>query len=128
MSANSTSTNPVVQAIISGRAPQAALMAAARGLLPLPQADLMEALVALRESDDAEVAQAASATLDAQEKDSLLAIAREGGTAPAVLGYLAARQTSAREIQEAVTLNTSTPDESIALLASQTTDGSLLEL
>lgn len=128
MSANYTSTNPVVQAIISGRAPQAARMAAARGLLPLPQADLLEALVALRENEDAEVAQAASATLEAQEPDALLSVAREAGTSPAVLGYLAAHRTSKREIQEAVTLNTSTPDDAIALLASHTQDGSLLEL
>lgn len=128
MSAEFTSTNPVVQAIISGRAPQAARMAAARGLLPLPQADLLEALVVLRESDDSEVAQAANSTLESQEKEALLAVAKENGTSPAVLGYLAARQNSAREIQEAVTLNTSTPDDAIALLASQTTDGSLLEL
>lgn len=128
MSANFTSQNPVVQAIISGRAPQAARMAAARGLLPLPQADLLEALVALRESDDAEVAQAADATLASQESDSLLAVAKEKDTSPAVLGYLAARHDSMREIKEAVTLNASTPDDSIALLASQTADGSLLEL
>ncbi|MCA1558011.1 MAG: hypothetical protein LC731_05660, partial [Acidobacteria bacterium] len=116
------------QAIISGRAPQAARMAAARGLLPLPQSDLLEALVALRESDDAEVSQAASVTLESQEKDALLAVARESATAPAVLGYLAAHKSSAREIQEAVTLNASTPDDSIALLASHTPDGALLEL
>jgi hypothetical protein len=128
MSANFTSTNPVVQAIISGRAPQAARMAAARGLLPLPQADLLEALVALRESDDADISQAATATLESQERDSLLAIAKESATSPAVLGYLAARKTSERELQEAVTLNASTPDDAIALLASQATDGALLEL
>ncbi|HEY0321593.1 MAG TPA: hypothetical protein VGC66_11590 [Pyrinomonadaceae bacterium] len=128
MSANSTSTNPVVQAIISGRAPQAARLAAARGLLPLPQADLLEALVALRESEDAEVSKAAASTLESQERDALLMVAKENGTSPAVLGYLAARTTSEREIQEAVTLNTSTPDDAIALLASQTTDGALLEL
>src|SRR5919107_4046350 len=108
MSANVTSQNPVVQAIISGRAPQPARMAAARGLLPLPQADLLEALVALRTSDDTEVAEAAAATLDAQERDALLAVAKESATAPAVLGYLAARPTSEREIQEAVTLNAAT--------------------
>src|SRR5919107_1420482 len=108
MSADFTSTNPIVQAIIAGRAPQPACMAAARGLLPLPQADLLEALVALRMSDNAEVAQAAAATLDAQERDALLAVAKESATSPAVLGYLAARPTSEREIQEAVTLNAAT--------------------
>jgi hypothetical protein len=123
-----SSANPVVNAVLSGAAPQAARMAAARGLLPLPQSDLLEALVALRESEDAEVAQAAEATLESQEKETLLAVAKEGATSPAVLGYLAARKNSAREIQEAVTLNSSTPDEAIALLAGQTEDGSLLEL
>jgi len=49
-----TSTNPVVQAIISGKAPQPARLAAARGLLPLPQNDLLEVLVALTTSDDAQ--------------------------------------------------------------------------
>ena len=103
-------------------------MAAARGLLPLPQADLLEALIALRESDDAEVARAAESTLESQERESLLAVAKETGTSPAVLGYLATRQSAGREIQEAVTLNAGTPDDAIALLASQTADGSLLEL
>jgi hypothetical protein len=128
MSANVTSTNPIVQAIVTGKAPQPARMAAARGLLPLPQADLLEALVALRASDDAEIAGAAEATLDAQEPEALLSVARETETSPAVLGYLAARTNVAREIHEAVTLNASTPDEAIALLAGATQDGKLLEL
>lgn len=128
MSENITSTNPVVQAIISGRAPQAARMAAARGLLPLPQADLLEALVALRESEDADVSEAAAATLESQEREALIAVAKDSGTSPAVLGYLAARKTSERELQEAVTLNVSTPDDAIALLASQVTEGAVLEL
>lgn len=128
MSANYTSTHPVVQAILAGRAPQQARMAAARGLLPLPQADLLEALVALRESDDAEVSKAAEETLQSQEKEALLTVVRDVEASPAVLGYLAARATAGREIHEAVALHTNTPGEAIALLASQTTDGSLLEL
>ena len=128
MSANYTSTHPVVQAILAGKAPQQARMAAARGLLPLPQADLLEALVALRESEDAEVASAAEETLESQEKEALLTVVRTGEASPAVLGYLAARSTAGREIHEAVALHTNTPGEAIALLASQTTDGTLLEL
>ncbi len=127
MSANVTSTNPVVQAIIAGTAPRAARMAAARGLLPLSQADLLEALVALRSGTEPELVRAAQETLDAQEAPSLLAVAKDSETAPSVLGYLAGRQSAGPEIQEAVALNKSTPDEAIALLASITTDGSLLE-
>jgi hypothetical protein len=128
MSTNVSSTNPVVQAIISGTAPQPARLAAARGLLPLPQADLLEALVALRASDDEEIARAAEATLDAQEPDLMLSLAKEAETPPAVLGYLAARASAGREVHEAAALNASTPDEAIALLASATQDGALLEL
>lgn len=128
MSTNITSTNPVVQAIITGTAPQAARMAAARGLLPLAQADLLEVLVALRDSREEEVATAAAATLEAQAPESLLSVAASTETPPSVLNYLAARQSAGRAVHEAVTLNASTPDEGIALLAGTTADGSLLEL
>ncbi|HYE65751.1 MAG TPA: hypothetical protein VD966_09210 [Pyrinomonadaceae bacterium] len=128
MSTNITSTNPIVQAIVAGTAPQPARIAAARGLLPLPQADLLEALVALRASDDADIARAAEATLEAQEPKDLLGIATDQDASTAVLGYLAARPNAGRQIHEAVILNHSTPGEAIALLAGATTDGSLLEL
>ena len=65
MTTNVTSTNPVVKSIISGSAPPAARLAAARGLLPLPQADLIEALIHLSSDADTEVARAARGTLDA---------------------------------------------------------------
>jgi hypothetical protein len=128
MSANVTSTNPVVQAIVAGTAPQGAKMAAARGLLPLDQADMLEALVALRESDDTAIASAAQETLLSQEPETLRVIASGNEVAPSVLGYLAARQDMGREVHEAVTLNARTPDEAIALLAGATSDGALLEL
>src|SRR2546423_1653834 len=128
MSANVTSTNPVVQAIVAGTAPQAARMAAARGLLPLAQADLMEALVALRASNDAEIAGAAQATLDEQSPTDLLAVAKANDAAPSVLAFLATHTKAGRDVYEAVTLNAQTPDEAIAALARSTADGSLLEL
>lgn len=128
MSADITSNNPIVQAILKGTAPQQARMAAARGMLPLPQADLLEALVALSAASEAEVATAAQATLEAQTPDTLLSVATSAETPTAVLGYLAGRPTAGRAIHEAVTLNANTPDEGIALLAAATADGSLLEL
>lgn len=128
MSANATSTNPIVRAIVAGTAPQAARMAAARGMLPLAQGDLLEALVALRESDNAEIASAAATTLGEQDAESLLAVAQTLETAPAVLGFLATRADLGRAVHEAVTLHRNTPDEAIALLAGMTADGGLLEL
>ena len=127
MPATPTSTNPVVKSIISGNAPPAARSAAARGLLPLPQADLLEALVHLRQDSDPEVARAAQTTLDAQQPQELLTVARANETAPSVLGYLASIENADHETHEAVANNSNTPDEAIALLASLTKDAALLE-
>lgn len=123
-----TSTNPVVHAIISGTAPQPARLAAARGLLPLPQNDLLEVLVALAVHEDAEIATAANETLQGENAADLLIAATGDDTAPAVLSYLAKHKTVKREIHEALILNTKTPDDALASLAAITADGALLEL
>jgi hypothetical protein len=123
-----TSTNSAVQAIICGAAPHQARLAAASGLLPLPQSDLLEVLVALRQSEDSEIATAANATLEGQDSEDLLAAARSDETSVAVLDYLATPSENSRQIHEAVILNSKTSDQAIASLAASTSDGSLLEL
>ncbi len=128
MSDEIKSTNPVVTAIITGTAPQPARLMAARGLLPMPQEDLLEALVALEKSDDEEIANAARGTLYSQEPDSLLPIADDKETAPSILGFLAMWTGVGRNIHEKLVLNTNTPDEAIAQLATNTADGSVLEV
>ncbi|MDT4966323.1 MAG: hypothetical protein QOJ64_1060 [Acidobacteriota bacterium] len=128
MSTNATSSNPVVQAIVAGTAPQGAQMAAARGMLPLDQADMLEALVALQSSGVPAIVSAAQETLATQEPEGLLSLASSTDVAPSVLGYFAGRADLGRDIHEAVTLNARTPDEAIALLAGNTSDGPLLEL
>lgn len=128
MSANTTSNNPVVQAVLSGAAPQPARMAAARGMLPVPQDVLLELLVALRTDSDESVAHAAEETLTNQDAVTLLGVASAQETAPAVLSYLAERAGLAREVQESLALNASTPDEAVAALARVTSEGPVLEL
>lgn len=96
-------------------------------MLPLAQAELLEVLVALRHSDEAEIAAAASATLSEQNHADLLNAAKAPDTSPAVLNYLGSIA-SQREIQEAIILNKNTPDPAIAQLARTIADGSLLEL
>ena len=122
-----TAKNPVVEAIVSGKAPRPARLAAASGMLPLAQADLLEVLVALRESDEAEISAAATETLSTQDAADLLSAAKATDTSPAVLSYLGS-VTGARELHEAVILNKNTPDQAIVQLASTIEDGSLLEL
>lgn len=129
MSNGSTSTNPVVEAVLSGKAPAPARMMAARGLLPLAQNDLLEVLVALTADDDAEVAAAATATLEAQEPVALAEVASSGEAAPAVLSYLATRAAGVtRAVQEALAQNALTPDAAVAALARATTEGPVLEI
>jgi hypothetical protein len=123
-----TSSNPVVHAIITGSAPQPARLAAARGLLPLPQNDQLEVLVTLAANPDTELAEAAKETLQAESPEELLVAAKADETAPIVLAYLATHRASKREIHEALVLNSNTPDPALASLASSTPDGSLLEL
>jgi hypothetical protein len=123
-----SSTNPAVLAIIGGTAPHQARLAAASGMLPLPQADLFEVLVALREVEETEIAEAAKETLASQDVADLLTAARSAETSSAVLDYLATCSSEHREVHEAVILNNRTSDEAVAGLASATSDGSLLDL
>lgn len=129
MSAEVTSTNPVVQAIVTGKAPAQAQLLAARGMLPLAQNDLLELLVFLRAtSDSEEIKTAAETTLEAQEDADLQDAATANETPASVLAYLASRQSAARELHEALILNTHTPDTAIAALAAHTAEATLLEL
>lgn len=125
---STASKNPATVAIIGGTAPRQAMLAAASGLLPLTQAELLEVLVALRASTDGEIAEAARETLESQEASDLLAAAKDNETNPAVLDYLTTLTQGTRAIHEAVVLNGQTSDEAIANLAGKTSDASLLSL
>lgn len=124
---NPAKVNPVVEAVIKGTAPHPARLAAARGLLPLSQSELLEVLVALRKSDEAELAEAADATLSSQEPDDLLLAAKDESTVSSVLEYFAKNSALSQDIHEAIVLNTRTPDGAIVELAATTSSASLLE-
>jgi regulator of extracellular matrix RemA (YlzA/DUF370 family) len=126
--AKNSFVNPVVEAIISGKAPQPARLAAARGMLPLQQSDLLEVLVALTASDDAQISSAATETLKSESPEDLLLAAKAEDTAPNVLAYLATQPDGALEVYEATILNARTPDQALAKLAAITSHSSLLEL
>lgn len=97
-------------------------------MLPLPQTDLLEVLVALTASDDVQIASAANETLKAEAPEDLLVAATGTDTAPNVLAYLATQTDGKPEIYEATILNTRTPDQALAQLAATTAHASLLEL
>lgn len=128
MSVEIVSENQVVRAIIEGTAPQPARIAASRGILPLPQIDLLEILVHLAGGEDTELAANARETISNQEQDSILSLLESPETAPAILGYFAESENVPLELQQAVLSNAKTPDNSVVKLARQTKSGELLEL
>jgi len=128
MNTEITSANPVVKAIITGTAPRPAQLAAARGILPLPQADLLEILVALAKQTDAELAESAAVTLASQDQTELENAVKSNETAPQVLAYFAEQDGAARQIHEAILSNPKTPAASIINFARRTTSGELLEV
>jgi hypothetical protein len=128
MNVEVNSTNPVVKAIVSGTAPQPARLAAARGMLPLPQSDLLEILVALSTENDAELAETASRTLLSQDKAELENAFKSDEIAPQVLAYFAGQDEQPRQIHEAILTNPKTPTDSIINFARHTAHGDLLEL
>lgn len=128
MSAEITSTNPAAIAMIRGTAPQAARLAAARGILPLPQGDLLEVLVALASDKDQELAGTARNTLRTQDNSTLESLVRSSDVAPAVLGYFVEQDSLPDRVHEAILTNGKTPVESIAAFARTTDKGQMLEL
>jgi len=128
MSFEVVSTNPVVKAVVEGSAPRAAQLAASRGLLPLPQADLLELLVGLASSADAEIKENAAETLRTQHATDIDVAVRSSETAPSVLQYFAGQTELPAGVHEAVLTNAKTPATAIESFATRTTNGSLLEL
>jgi len=122
------STNSVVQAIASGKAPKPAQLAASRGALPLPQIDLLEALVILSRGEDKEIATNAEKTLKSQDNEQLKSVISSPDVAPQVLDYFATQETLSQEIYEVVISNPKTPNQSIVKFAQTTLNGELLEV
>jgi hypothetical protein len=122
------STNPVVKAIVAGTAPRPAQLAAARGILPLPQTDLLEVLVALAVGADPELTKNARNTLGSQNATELAAVVKSNEIAPNVLAYFAEQGDQPKLIYEAILTNPKTPTDSIVNFARRTSNGELLEI
>ncbi|MEZ5307917.1 MAG: hypothetical protein R2684_12300 [Pyrinomonadaceae bacterium] len=123
-----TSENKVVRAIVGGEAPRPAQLAASKGMLPLPQLDLMEVLVHMAGSGDNELAANAKKTIGEQDVKQLRELVRTPQIAPSVLDYLARQDSLSQELYEVVIANPLTPHASIAEFAKNTSNGDLLEV
>ena len=122
------SVNPVVKALIEGTAPRPAQVAAARGVLPLPESDLLEVLVTYARSEDRELADHASVSLRTQDDNLLTGVLNSTEAPTYLLEYFAETNDASAKAHEAVIRNTNTPADSILKLAKATQNGSLLEL
>jgi hypothetical protein len=124
-----TSANPIVKAVVEGTAPRPARLAASRGILPLPQTDLLEILVALAEDADEELSGSASATLKEQLNDANLSETISSATiAPRVLEFFAGAENLSPELREKILINPNLPDAAVIKFARTTREGNLLEL
>lgn len=121
------SENPVVKAVIEGSAPRPARLAAARGILPLPQLDLLEVLVALAESDDTELSGHARQTIRLQDTESLNILVRSEEIPVPVLTYLATVSELPKKVHESIISNARTPVTTIVRFAGETKSPELLE-
>ncbi|MFY9225863.1 MAG: hypothetical protein WAQ98_24505 [Blastocatellia bacterium] len=120
-------SNPILNAIKSGNAPKPARLAAARGMLPLSQEDMLQALILLGQDPEEDVRTAAQGTLNNFDPAALLPIAQNPNSPLEMLNFLAGWPKATYNIIEAIILNKNTADEAIAMIASRSNNASLLE-
>ena len=128
MTTSTTSSNPVVKALLDGTAPRPAQLAASRGILPLPQNDLFEVLVALSGSGDPELSRNADDTLSSTDERLLESSVRSEDISFSVLDYVSRRDGLAYSVYEGLLVNPRTPASTIEQLARSTTKAEVLEL
>ena len=127
MSFTVESDNPVVKAVIHGTAPRPAQVAAARGILPLPADDLLEVLVALAMSDDAELSGHAKQTIRTHDADTLNGLVQSDRTPVHVLNFLATVNELPRKVLESIITNSRTPVTTVVKVAGETKSAELLD-
>jgi len=121
------SANPVVKAVIEGTAPRPARLAAARGILPLPQLDLLEVLVAFAGSDDAELSRYARETIRTHDTETLNTLVQSNKVPVPILTFLATVGDLPQKIHESIITNAKTPVATIVKFAGETKSAELLD-
>jgi hypothetical protein len=112
-----------------GTAPQPIKLAAARGLLPFSNEDLLESLVALDSDSDSneDVRAAIKSTLATLKPEVFSDLAAQPESRPEVLGFLCLWPRAPRELVEVAIFNPSTPDAALGQLAAQSRDPKIIE-
>ncbi|WP_058866032.1 hypothetical protein [Chloracidobacterium thermophilum] len=121
------SKSPPVAMIQQGKAPRPAKLMVAQGKLPLAPEDMLFAQVFLTADADAEIAEAARASLATLDFDALQPVAQNPETPEEVLHYLLLHADLPERFGEQLLLHPALPDESVLGFVRQTTSGYLLE-
>jgi hypothetical protein len=120
-------SNPILNAIKAGTAPKPARLAAARGMLPLSQEEIILALLYLYQDPEEDVRTTCQTTLNSYEPATMLPIAQNVNAPIEVLNFLAGWPKSDFKILEALILNKTTSNEAIEYIAGRNSNASLLE-
>jgi hypothetical protein len=115
----------LLQSLLAGTAPKNLRMMIARGLAPVPPAEMLELLVCLSKDSDIDIASQAAQSISVWQQEDIVFELKNRSCPPAVLEYFAAVG-SPEPVLQAVIVNPSTPREAVASLA-LTVPGHLLE-
>lgn len=109
------SESEFLQKFFDGKSPKGMRLVAARGLIPIPPADMLPLLVRLAEDEEKEVANTANATLNGWDEAEIVAHLQTRGCDAAVMEYFS--RSPAPAVQEAIILNPEATGATIASLA-----------
>ncbi|HYV04126.1 MAG TPA: hypothetical protein VFB82_06065 [Blastocatellia bacterium] len=112
---------------MAGSAPEVVKLAAARGLLPFSNEEMLEALVALTNDTSESIKSVAGATMDKLDPLTFMGLASDRNTPPSVLGFLCLWRQAPRELVEAALFNAATPDDALVQLAGSTKHAAIIE-
>ncbi len=121
------SKSPPVAMIQQGKAPRPAKLMVAQGKLPLAPEDMLFAQVLLTADADAEIAEAARASLSTLDFNTLQPVVQNPETPEEVLHYLLLHPSLPERFGEQLLLHPALPDESVLEFVKQTKSGYLLE-
>ena len=109
-------SSPLSAALLTGTAPRTIRLSAARGVLPLPRAELVHILIVLLQDADDEVSREASRSLGSLAENEILGLLNDAAIPAEVLDHFGTTSASA-PVLEAVLANSATPAETLRRLA-----------
>ena len=110
-------SNPLIEQILDGRAPERLRIAAARGALPLPPAQLAKLYLHLRNDEDGSIQADARQSLEAIGDETRSQILEDPECAPEVLIHFAAGAATVPELAERIAFHDAVSEPALAVLA-----------